>query len=390
MEQLAKTIMSECPRCGNEFDESDAIGDDNHCPDCDGMSECGDCGEWTHSDLTEVANGAYICEDCRDAHYTQCEDCGEWTRDHDVYRVHYNERAVCENCVGNYSDCSDCGETHHSNDLNGDGCCESCADERRNNDNSNPLHDHWSKLTPVFHGAGPVFLGVELETDNYDDRDSAVDGLADLSDSEEIFYLEEDGSLRNGIEIVFHPADLPTWQKRTPLLSAISQTIESNGGESFNTSTCGIHVHRSRADLTEIDIAKLVTLTVKFERQICKIAQRNSTQWASFSEWDDKPGKIYAKIRAKEWGTRYVALNLNNEHTIEFRVFKGTLKIETIQSYIEFVASFCDWAKDVALVRCIKLSADELWADYLDYLTALPEYAGLRRYLRSKKLASWE
>ena len=41
---------------------------------------------------------------------------------------------------------------------------------------------------------------------------------------------------------------------------------------------------------------------------------------------------------------RYVAVNLNNYHTIEFRLFRGTLKYNTFIATLQMVNHICDAA----------------------------------------------
>lgn len=44
-------------------------------------------------------------------------------------------------------------------------------------------------------------------------------------------------------------------------------------------------------------------------------------------------------------GDRYHAVNIANEHTIEFRMFRGTLKADTILATLQFVSGLCHLVK---------------------------------------------
>ena len=83
--------------------------------------------------------------------------------------------------------------------------------------------------------------------------------------------------------------------------------------------------------------------------------------------------------KAKSGGNgRYVAVNLNNYHTIEFRLFRGTLKYNTVIASIELVNRICD----TALYNDDESIAKISWSDFVAGITE-PE---LIQYLKEKKL----
>jgi hypothetical protein len=180
-------------------------------------------------------------------------------------------------------------------------------------------------------GKGPHWFGVELEVEvgsDYNVDDKAQECL-DLFRSEFI-CAKEDGSLDNGFELVTAPATL---EEQIKGWDRFFKAIPS-GLKSFNTTTCGLHVHCSRRPLTELQIAKIVCFV-------------NAAQNRAFVETIAGRGSnSYCTIKVKKIGnankdcySRYEAVNLQNSCTIEFRIFKGTLKRESVFKAIEFCAA---------------------------------------------------
>ena len=77
-------------------------------------------------------------------------------------------------------------------------------------------------------------------------------------------------------------------------------------------------------------------------------------------------------------GGRYTCVNLQNTDTIEFRIFRGTLKLNTLFATLQLVDRICDVA--------ISLSDDDLkamsWTTFVSGCQA-PE---LVRYLKEHRL----
>lgn len=127
-----------CYKCNNNIDEDDAY----ELPDGDYVCQrcydryyftCDDCGE-IHSldDRITTANGGSICEDCYSDHYFTCTDCDEVCHSDDAT---YIERHgdVCPGCLSaDYSPCENCGELINNEELDDDGLCSACHDEKEN------------------------------------------------------------------------------------------------------------------------------------------------------------------------------------------------------------------------------------------------------------------
>jgi len=270
-------------------------------------------------------HNTFHCADCDDVYTNDCES-GE----------NDNGEQICGCCRENYFCCDECDRTQHNDSYHGDGICEGCAESRhsvRQYSADPPLlflgQRPWESTDLPFHPQR--FFGVELEVEA-DDLGVASHVLRGTPQGHII--CKDDGSLAHGFEIVTTPATLEAqrkiWATVLPLLP---------GCKSFSTETCGLHVHVSRLGLSKLQIAKAVCfVNAAHNRRFMRhVAQRSSERW---SRYHAKPIKDGAKHNKQ----RYEAVNLQNEHTIEFRIFKGTLKLASVIKAIEFcdcLLSFC-------------------------------------------------
>ena len=85
---------------------------------------------------------------------------------------------------------------------------------------------------------------------------------------------------------------------------------------------------------------------------------------------------------------RYRAVNTTNEHTVEFRLFRGTLKAETLLATFQFVAGLCGMAKRSTPGRLQRVN----WYELVDgILGACPtETDELEAYLLERELMTEE
>ena len=75
---------------------------------------------------------------------------------------------------------------------------------------------------------------------------------------------------------------------------------------------------------------------------------------------------------------RYTAVNLTNRETIEIRLFRGTLKLNTLRATLQLVNLICNVALSVPDETLQSMS----WHDFLNWVTE-PE---LIQYLKERNL----
>ena len=82
--------------------------------------------------------------------------------------------------------------------------------------------------------------------------------------------------------------------------------------------------------------------------------------------------------KAKKNCGRYVAINLCNYHTIEFRLFRGTLKYNTLIATLQLVNRICELAVSMTDNEIAKLS----WSEFVSSITEME----LIQYLKERSL----
>ena len=299
-----------CNDCAEIYMEDNG-GSDNffRCPACDHMRTYDDSRDW---------DGETYCEGCYDNNTYECENCGEM-------QWRYNDH--------------DCSE-----------------------DDDSLIHSYSYRPSPYFFGNGKYHFGFELEVEAR--RNSRYDGARIVTNYlGGRVYIKDDGSLSDGFEIVTHPHTLETYHNEFDW--KVLDTLREEGYRSWNTSTCGLHVHVSRTAFGNGDPwayplsdeersrrilsrqaheLRFMKLIYDNQRQVERIAGRSNNSYATF---EDK-GNLVRKIKLGHQNSgRYSAINTENDETIEIRVFKGSLRKERVLSAIEFVHACVEYTRTV-------------------------------------------
>lgn len=405
LENEDREVIGYCEECGEPIYEGDDYEEDDgkyYCRSCfdnENVFICHDCGHIYSLDRRISVNENwpedqfYVCRICADEYY-KCEDCGEYfTNDH-LYNEDDWGVAICDDCGDHWYTCDDCGCLVHEDnvyvDRHENHYCESCFYDNCHNRSAGYVwgyHDRDEDFE--FHGEykpNQMYLGVELETDKGDNYEAYSEDLYELSDSESLFYQMEDGSLRNGIEIISQPCTLDYHLNEFPW-EDIAQVARRYDFKSHDAGTCGLHVHVSCAALgetgTEQDLtkAKIAILFDHLWEQLVKFSRRSNFEYcaklnANVTNEDSETVAV-AKTKSVARG-HYRALNMSNYHTLEFRIFRGTLNVNTIKATLEFVSGMTHYCLDHTLQECL----DASWADVAQYEV----YPELETYLKQRDL----
>ena len=304
--------------------------------------ECNECNTsyvmgGTHGVEVTSVNNRWVCTPCWDNlesedSWINCDSCDTYVTENNNYYSDMRDQNLCRSCYDSGIECQNCGYEYYEDD--GHECDEDESGSRW-------IHSYGFKPRPIFFGSAPYHLGLELEvearcarlTEGAEIMYDAVGGRA---------YLKYDGSLSNGFEIVTHPHSLSEIQDKFPW-DAVAK-IQDLGFRSWNTSSCGIHVHVSRSafkdDAHQIKFTKLI---YDNQRQVERLAGRKS----NYAKFNDK-GKVVAKVKyGNQSDGRYSAVNNENENTLEVRVFRGSLRKERILSAVEFVHAAVEYTKTI-------------------------------------------
>lgn len=207
-------------------------------------------------------------------------------------------------------------------------------------------------------------IGVELEVE----FDSNFDRTLFCDKPSNWFYRETDGSLGSyGAEIITIPL-LPKDAKDEDVWTTLTSQLRN--ATSWDTGRCGLHVHIGREILGKSieeqseTIGKLLLLYhefVKDTRLNIKIYGRDTAYHDHCGKTDlstavkhlgsavlkdkDVKDRVKNSVISKSHETRYFDINLQNDHTIEFRKGKGSINPKRITMVVEWSEILCKYAK---------------------------------------------
>jgi len=324
-----------CDECSTRaLDRCETVHGSWLCSECRiGWHRCADCHDYTRH-LTAIIGGNNVCTGCRD-NYSTCDDCGAHT---DTTVAVDGGNQVCSSCeYDDYHECADCCTLIPRSDT----YCDICNDTTPNHAG---IHDYSYKPDPVFHGDGPLFLGLELElkTPRHaldDAADTAVDHLAGLG------YLKEDGSIRpHGFELVTHPMSYAYAREHFPW--SLLTRLRLLGA--YTDDTVGIHVHISRTGFTNrAHIYRWLKFVYRNEHPVTTLARRRSTEWAEFSP--DARARAAADARGvydcDVYLPRYQAVNVRPADTFELRMFASSLRPQQVKAALAFATASVEYTR---------------------------------------------
>ncbi len=330
-----------------------------------------------------------LCGSCADELTTVCDECGERFYTDSDDNCSTDTLNLCSRCFNrNYTTCERCGRVIHNDDAHYSECLDQdlCAECYYNEDTREFIHEYGYKPEPAFHGRGPRFLGVELEIDGGGmDEDNAKYILNIANRKANNLYIKKDGSLNCGMELVTHPMTPCYHMKKMPW-GEILKKARSMGYTSHMANTCGLHVHISRSAFgcnyfeQEAAIARLIFFVERFWPEMLRFSRRTQEQlnhWAARYGAKLTPTDQLKHAKNSSAG-RYAAVNLQNYDTVEIRIFRGTLKLNTLLATLQMVNHLCD----VAVLFADEELQDMGWYDFLSQVTE-PE---LIQYLKERNL----
>ena len=321
------------------------------------MITCTHCGAEISPEDNAGTESFPLCEDCYDRHYTYCSHCNRIIRlDDAYYEDEDSDEPYCYECYARYA-------------------------------HVNGIHDYYYKPDPIFYGEGPRYFGVELEIDGAGERDDYAKKVLQIANQDDIenAYAKHDGSLDDGFEIVTHPMSLSYQLDEMPWAEVLHKA-RSLGYLSHQACTCGLHVHVSRLafgdteDEQEDGIGRILYFFEKHWEELLKFSRRTRRQldrWAARYGYKDQPREVLETAKKGNLG-RYTCINLTNDDTIEFRIFRGTLKLNTLIATLQLVNRICD----VAIFMSDEEIKEMSWTTFAAGCTQ-PE---LVQYLKERRL----
>ena len=397
------------------------------CSECaNELVRCSDCGrlvrpivEELHY-LRELGSGRLmeraVCAECI-RNYRQCFHCGgSIDTETQVFSQDTTGRVLCGVCQSLYAVCAECGRfislesanIHEEGGLlyyycddcinrtdegheDADSSYEDCDYDYEEEEEYEVINRYSFKPRPVFHlfpteetaEGCPLFMGVELEIDG-GGEDHYYAELILNEGYPEFLYAKRDGSLQAGFEIVSHPATLAFhlieagWER-------VLKKANELGYTSHDNKRCGLHIHINRTfwgrdeESWEIGELKLLIFFERFWNEIVRFSRRTQSQ---IDRYCSRYGTENLET-AKRWNgdSRYFALNFQNYYTIEIRIFRGTLRLDTFFATLEFVHYMCHYLKAKTPHELQKTT----WGAFVK---GVPEWmVELKSYLKRRGLA---
>jgi len=252
------------------------------------------------------------CYDSNTVEITRCESCNtkcvvEETRD-----------GLCVECLGR-----DYRINNYSHKVE-----ESLGFDRRNKPKAEP------------------YMGVELEFQVDKHRQGRLYTGDKLQDHA---LMKDDGSIRNGFEIVTRPSGY--FQHITKLGSFLDDLPEYIHPHT----SCGMHVHISRTAFTWLGAGKFTEFFNRVDNKqfIKAIAGRGSNNYSEQSV--DMDIKSPYNVRARDkYVPRYNFVNLNNSKTIELRIFAtpaNRLEFEIRMQFVKAMVEYCKPAQHTVSLK---------------------------------------
>lgn len=413
---------TECACCGDMFDKNvhmhyinDEVG--YVCSDCSGsLITCDDCG-YTHynEDVFYYSESVTLCPSCVND-YEICDYCDDYIASNEAV-TGPNNRIYCPCCIEEvFSTCDSCGANHYNSDLyandNDEYICINCVNEMDlvicescNHVHNQETHfcpnclygivfPYHYKPSPEFKSLSSedngYFFGIELELElgnSYNGHYTKnKEKFVKIVENEDSIYVKKDGSLDYGYEIVSHPMTIPYFDKS---LSKIMDKCDMEFSEFNGTEnrTCGFHVHMSNEQLANnnVNVMKMIwflELNYDFTLAFSRRERYYFDRWAGlYGVKDCKTIDKVADYICDSGTNRRRIINIQGEHTTEFRLFKGTTSSSDIKATLQFLTLLCELCNnEISLLDLARVNAKEyFYGKYKELDSYLDQYVIMKK-----------
>ena len=369
-----------CESCSTLMPNDDALCNENnvYCSDC--ATRCGNCSEVEHDDNVHRIGRELWCEGCYENHTFYCESCSE------SYPEYWNnyyveESTYCESCYESECYyCDDCDEYR----VNGNDCeCDGISGSARQPCGCRGfIHNYSCKPNLEFKGTSRkgVYMGFELEMEIRGSSDDLQEAARFASNALlPIAILKSDASIGrdgySGFELVTQPHSHTEYRDNSALLWNTIETLRtSHKARSWDTNTCGLHIHVSRAGFSSgAHMHRFIAFIYHNSEMMMKFAGRK-TDFARFNdvykfdEYDKPVMSFKHKVGNPRNNSteRYSAVNTQNRDTLELRFFRGTMNPSGVLSALDLTQAVVEYTRELRLDD-VKLGA-LTWDWFADYV----------------------
>ena len=298
----------------------------------------------------------------------RCVCCGREVKEH------HNEVGLCKFCFdlyrdGRYKFCVKCKRLMPSSCIDRNGVCEECT--------STIKSSCFRYAEPNFYTVAndkdkdkdkdKVFIGFELEAGGLEYEDDACDvGRGVLQRSDDFLFLKDDCSIPEyGFEVVSQPATIRFHRRFN--YADILQYMANSGLRSHDIGSCGLHVHVSRNALSTTKWIFVDWFVNRHKDFWVAVARRESSYYAAYTDFDYELKECNNKLKdvCGKPTDKFVAVNFCHENTVEFRIFRGSLRYETFIGTLELVHGLVKWAEQVKIHDVLLNGALPLYIDFI-------------------------
>lgn len=340
------------------------------------LEKCSCCGDYhIVEEHRKDINNKKICKKCLLENYGLCSICGRYHKKINlslqIFETTRGDKKtiVCESCKVNFNRCRVCGKLIQEGET-----CSRCKGMYEGIEKFRiKSYDYVPKKTKFFKMDNEEeinYIGLELEVDGA--GESNKNAFIVEKNTNKMIYVVHDGSLNDGFEMVTNPMSKNFLFNFLDYCNeSIFKFLTKKGYKSDETGTCGLHIHIDKDIMNTKQFEKCYKLMYSDQEFMDKISRRrgNIDRWSSIKAPVENRNKV-CTINIEDcyegdcsccgyWedstiykyclSNKYVALNNKHKNTYEFRLFKGSLNVNTIKACVEFTEFIVELAKDTSV-----------------------------------------
>lgn len=160
------------------------------------------------------------------------------------------------------------------------------------------------------------------------------------------WWLKTDGSLSSGLEIVSQPYHVGDWLTNDSLTDWMPR-FQAAGACAAGRTRCGLHIHANRGQLSHRCMQRLWFFLNRNPQFVSAISgRRTGLNKYCRPAGAEFPGlrQVIRRAKAPMSTSRYYALNLTSDETVEFRFFSGTLDPQLVKlrlTFLQLLIEYC-------------------------------------------------
>ena len=422
-------IYTFCSHCGIiiKKDYTYNLGDGKRiCQNCfdETYFQCSDCGKvHKHDQKEEVCidgSTRIVCKKCKSKNYIKCSHCQKLVRKNDMFQIHIHNSEgsmtdinTCHHCAEELAhQCNHCGEWYEKSiQFHEEGYCNKCYYRR------GIIHSYHYKpqIKPqkAQDESTELLFGVENEIElkynidcssRYRDCDCFDWSIHTNSGDYTVdykryiaykidtaipgfFYQKNDGSIHFGMEVVSHPATLEFWRSQREKIEELFKFLRDEGCQGDTANSVGMHIHVTRNKMNRMHQNTFAAFVYFHRKNIENLAGRKSNSYtkmlpipSALPESEDDKKSLERRLLDNH--DRYSAVNWNNKHTVELRMFQSTLNTDHFLANIEFSHALYFFSKEHSVVECVN---DTSWKLFCDFVKE-KEYTFLKNMMVEKDI----